>query len=247
MKRRTFIAALGSAAAWPLVAQAQQTGMPVVGVLVGYANDVSAEVGAFRQGLNEAGYFDGRNVMVETRFADGHFDRLPMLAAELVERKVDVLASMGGGLTAATAATKTIHVVALFASDPAKAGLVVSDNRPGGNVTGVNMLAASLGPKRFEVLHELLPKVDLIAVLANQTMPNPAVKVDLNGIVVAAQEVGQQPSVFYASTEREFEPAFAAMSQRGAKGLLVMTDPFFFQSPRANCVAGRALFNSRCV
>jgi putative tryptophan/tyrosine transport system substrate-binding protein len=178
-----------------VVAQGQAA-LPVVGVLVGYANDFTSEVGAFRQGLNETGYVEGRNVTIEYRWAEGHFDRLPALAAELIERKVDVLASMGGGLTAATAATKTIPVVAIFGSDPARDGLVASDNRPGGNVTGVNMLAASLGPKRFEVLHELLPKANLIAVLVNPTHPNPAVKTDLNDVTTAAHEAGQQLSFF---------------------------------------------------
>src|SRR5262249_10809531 len=138
--------------------------LPVVGVLVGYANNFTSEIAAFRQGLNETGYIEGRNVAIEYRYAEGNFDRLPALAAELVERQVNVLASMGGGLVAATAATKTIPVVTLFASDPTKSGVVASLNRPGGNVTGVNMFAVALGPKRFEVLRELIPKADLIAV-----------------------------------------------------------------------------------
>jgi putative tryptophan/tyrosine transport system substrate-binding protein len=226
MRRRAFIAALGGVAAWPLVARAQQA-LPVIGFL-GFGSPESYELylAAFRRGLSETGYVEGQNVTVEYRWVQDEFDRLPALAAELVDHRVDVIVAFGSVL-AAKAATATIPIVMNVASDPVALGLVASLNRPGGNVTGVNMLTYSLGTKRLELLRETVPNAKVIAVLVNPTNPSPGSAAATKEVEAAARAVGQRISVLSASSERDFEPAFVTFAEQGAGALLVMADPIF--------------------
>jgi putative tryptophan/tyrosine transport system substrate-binding protein len=227
MRRREFIAALGGAAVWPLVARAQQKAMPVIGFLgIGSPEKYASLLAAFRHGLNETGYVEGGNVVIEYRWAHDQFDQLPALAAQLLDRPVDVIVALGS-VFAAKAATATIPIVTAVASDPVAAGLVASLNRPGGNVTGVNMLTYSLGTKRFELLRETVPNTKVIAVLVNPTNPSPGSAAATKDVEAAARAVGQQISVLNAGSERDFEPAFATLVEQGAGALLVMADPIF--------------------
>jgi putative ABC transport system substrate-binding protein len=238
VKRREFITLLGAgAAAWPLAARAQQPAMPVIGFLASYSasGDAAAQnAAAFRQGLSEAGYVEGRNVMIDYRFGEGNYDRLPELAAELVRRQVNVLVAAGGSGLVAKAATMTIPIVTPIGGDPVSSGHVASLNRPGGNLTGVALFAYSLGPKRLEVLRELIPNAKLIAILANPT--NIEASSDTRDVEAAARAAGQRIAVLTAGSESEFEPAFAAMVQMRADALLVMADPYF-NSRRAQLIA----------
>ena len=229
MKRREFISLLGGAAAvWPLTARAQQPATPVIGFL----NTASPEpfahlVAAFRRGLGEAGYVDGQNVAIEFRWAEGRYDRLPALAAELVRRPVAVLATSGGdpALLAARAATTTIPIVFATGGDPVALGYVASLSRPGGNLTGVTQLTSMLEAKRIGLLLELVPKADPIAVLINPDWP--AAAAQLKDAQAAAASIGVRLVVLNASTESEFMPAFATLVQQRAGALTISADPFF--------------------
>ena len=229
MKRRAFITLLGGAAAvWPLAARAQQAAMPVTGFLSSRSPGESASVvGGFRQGLKEAGYAEGRNVHIAFRWAEGRYDRLPALAAELVDIQVTVILAAGGTQTglAAKAATSTIPIVNI-GSDPVADGLVASLNRPGGNVTGVSLLSGALTPKRLELLRELLlPTATIIGVLVNPNIPN--AEIESREIQAAARTIGQQIRVVSASTERDIDAAFASITQQGIGALVIGADAFF--------------------
>jgi putative ABC transport system substrate-binding protein len=237
MRRRDFITLVGGAAAWPVVARAQQPSMPVIGYLALTSRDPSANtIAAFRQGLNETGYVEGQNVAIEFRWAESQNDRLPALAAELVHRQVAVIVATGGPgpALAAKAATTTIPIIFNSGSDPIRFGLVASINRPGGNVTGVYMFTAAMDAKRLGLLHELVPTAAMIAVLMNPTYPN--AEVQTKEVHEAARTLGLQIQILRASTEQDLDTAFATLAQLRAKALLVCADPFF-NSRREHIVA----------
>jgi putative tryptophan/tyrosine transport system substrate-binding protein len=226
IERRKFLATLGGAAAWPLAARAQQ--MPVIGFLNGLGqNDRPNLPAAFRRGLGEAGYVDGRNVAIEYRFAENRLDRLPELTADLVGRKVNVIAATGGGapVLAAMAATKTIPIVFTTAGDPVQMGYVASLNRPGGNITGVSWFHGLLAGKALGLLHELVPNAAVVALFVNPKLPeSPRMRSDAQE---AARALGRQLLVLDASTASEIDAAFATMRERRAGALLIGADPFF--------------------
>jgi putative tryptophan/tyrosine transport system substrate-binding protein len=227
--RREFIATLGSAAAvWPLVARAQQPAMPVVGFLSGASSAPYAYiVAAFRQGLNEAGHVEGRNVTIEYRWAEGQNDRLPGLVADLVRRQVAIITTTGTPETlAAKAETRKIPIVFQVGTDPADIGLVPSLKRPGGNLTGVFNLNAEVGPKRLELLRELLPTAPVMALLVNPTSPTLAETLSRD-VQAAAHILGVQLHRLQASNEREIDDAFAALAQLRASALVIAPDVFF--------------------
>jgi putative ABC transport system substrate-binding protein len=228
MRRRDFITLLGGAAAWPVTARAQQAAMPVIGFMSARSPGDSAHlVEAFRQGLKDGGFVEGQNVTVEYRWAHGDYSRLPALARELVDRGVAVLLGIGGDASAlaAKAATSTIPVVFGMGSDPVQAGMVASLNRPGGNVTGVNLLANDLEPKRLGLLNELVPGTVMIGALLNPKFP-PATQ-QAKELREAAQAIGRPLIIFYASNDAELDAAFAALTERRAGALLSGADPFF--------------------
>jgi putative tryptophan/tyrosine transport system substrate-binding protein len=227
--RRKFLATLGGgAAAWPLAAWAQQRAMPLIGFLNGASpGEWTRVLTAFRGGLRESGFTEGQNVAIEFRWAAGRYDRLPALAADLVNRRVAVLVATGGTTTAvaAKAATSTIPTVFSTGGDPVKEGLVASISRPGGNRTGVSVLTTALAPKRLEILREVVPKASVIGVLLN---PNSAgAQPQLEDVEKAARVIDQQVRILRASSERDFEPAFATMAQTRIGALIVGADPFF--------------------
>jgi putative ABC transport system substrate-binding protein len=230
MKRREFITLIGGAAvAWPLAARAQQPAMPVIGFLNPTSPDTYADrLRALRQGLKDTGYVEGENVAIEYRSAEGQFDRLPALAAELVRRKVAVIATTGGNVLAlaAKAATTTIPIVFIVNEDPVRAGLVASLARPGGNLTGINILIGELVAKRLELLRELVPAATRVAVLVNPA--NAAItETTLRDIGPAARAMGLQIQVLNASTSREIDAAFATFVRERPDVLFVGPDPFF--------------------
>ena len=229
MRRREFITLLGGAAAWPLAARAQRPPMPVIGFLNGGSPDGYAPmVAVFREGLNDAGYFEGRNVAIEFRWARGHNDRLPVLAADLVRRQVVVIATGGtASALAAKAATTTIPIVFEGGADPVELGLVASLNRPGGNITGISNFSAPLAAKLFELLHGLIPNSSVIAVLVNPTSPDLALFITKDA-QAAGRALGQQIRILNASTEDEIDAAFATLAKLGAGALLIGGDTFFF-------------------
>jgi len=229
LKRREFITLLGgAAAAWPLAASAQQAGMPVIGFFNSASPDgYGPMVAAFRQGLKETGYVEGQNVTIEYRWADGQYDRLPALAADLVQQKVTVIAATTTpAALAAKAATSSVPIVFTTGGDPIKLGLVASLNRPGGNVTGSTQLSVELGPKRLELTRELFPGATTFALLVNPANPLAAtVSKDLQAV---ADTLGVWLHVLHASTEADFEAAFATAAQSRAAALVISTpDPWF--------------------
>jgi putative tryptophan/tyrosine transport system substrate-binding protein len=229
MRRREFITLIGGAAvASPLVARAQQPAMPLVGFMSARSPGDSAHlVAAFRRGMGEGGFVEGQNVAVEYRWANGEYDRLPALAADLVNRRVAVLVAIGGDVSALAAkrATSTIPIVFGSGSDPVAIGMVASINRPGGNVTGVNVLTNQMEPKRLGLLHELVPGVPLIGVLMNQNFP-PAAR-QLLDLEEASRTIGQRLFVAKASNDTELDAAFTALAQQQVRALLVAADPYF--------------------
>jgi putative ABC transport system substrate-binding protein len=229
MRRREFIALLGgAAAAFPLAARAQQQPMPVIGFLNSAAPEgYTPMVAAFRQGLKETGYIEDHNVSIEYRWAEGQFDRLPALAADLVRREVTAIAATGGlpPALAAKAATATIPIVFTVADDPVEVGLVASLNRPESNLTGVTTLNVEVGSKRLELLHELIPTATIMALLVNPTTPTAkAVSIDAQ---TTAGTLGLQLHVLHASVEREIDDAFAALAPLRAGAVAVANDPLF--------------------
>jgi putative ABC transport system substrate-binding protein len=229
MRRRDFIkVTVGSAAVWPLTARAQQPAMPLIGFLSSRSpNESEALVAAFREGLAEIGYVEGQNANIAFRWAEGQYDRLPQLAAELLKTQVAVIASVGGSVSAlaAKSATRTIPIVAVTGGDPVKVGLVASFNRPGGNITVVNPTSGLFIAKRLGLLRELVPTAALIGVLLNPKYPDSATQLD--DIDEAARTVGQQIYVVNASTEQDIDAAFASLSQQGIGALISGVDPFF--------------------
>jgi putative ABC transport system substrate-binding protein len=229
MRRREFVQLLGGvAAAWPLAARAQKKAMPVIGFLsTGVLDQAAATTAAFHQGLSDAGYIEGQNVAIEYRWAEGHYDRLPALAADLVGRKVDVIAVTGGGDVASRAAknaTSTIPIVFMGGGDPVAAGLVASLARPGGNLTGISFLTSGLYPKRLQLLSEAAPQARSVAMLANANGPD--TNDNLQEAAAAAETLGKKFIPLRVATDSDFEPAFASLDQQKIAALVVQTDPF---------------------
>jgi putative tryptophan/tyrosine transport system substrate-binding protein len=229
MQRREFITTIaGLAASWPLVARAQQPTMAVIGFLApGSAESDAYRVIAFRQGLNESGYVEGQHFTIEYRWAEGHYDRLPAMATELVHLQVAMIAATSTpAALAAKAATTTIPIVFEAASDPVKIGLVASLNRPGGNITGVTQRAEEVAPKRLEFLHELIPTARVMALLVNPTDPVLA-EPQAREALSAARALGLELHILNASSERDFDAAFAKLIELRAGGLVIGGDAFF--------------------
>jgi putative ABC transport system substrate-binding protein len=233
MRRREFITLFGGAATWPLTARAQQSAMPVIGFLSALTEETEPEgLAAFRKGLSEIGFVDGRNVAIDIRQANNDYTRLPQLAAELVHRPVEVIYANGGSVAAlaAKASTKSIPIVFAMGDDPVASGLVPSLSRPGGNVTGIAFLSTELGPKRLEMLKALVPAATHYALLVNPNAPN--TKSVVAGLSAAADSIGQHIEVFNAGNIREIDMAFADLARSGADALVV---------------GGTSLLNSRRV
>jgi putative tryptophan/tyrosine transport system substrate-binding protein len=229
MRRREFITLLGGAvAAWPLTAGAQQPAVPVIGFLSSRSSAESANhLEAFRKGLREAGYVEGQNVTIEYRWANGQYDQLPNLASELVSRQVGVIAAAGGNVTAlaASAVARSTPLAFIVGDDPVKLGLVSGLNRPGGNATGVSVFTTELGPKRLEILHELLPKTSNMGLLINPAYPGSATEVA--AVQALARRIAVTLLVLNASSEQEINTIFAALSQQQTKALLISADALF--------------------
>jgi putative ABC transport system substrate-binding protein len=241
IRRREFIATvLGSAAAtWPLRVRGQQPSVPVIGLLNTRVPGADPHLlAAFHRGLRETGYVEGQNVAIEYRWASNQYERLPALAADLVQRQVAVIAAIGSPTApVAKASTSTIPIVFIIGFDPVEFGLVSSLNRPGGNLTGVTVMGVELGSKRLELLHELLPTANIVAALVN---PNtPAAKTQSTELQTAAQALGLKLHVLHASTEQDLDAVFTKLLQLRAGGLVVGNDPFF--STRSEQLAALAL------
>ena len=229
MRRREVITFLRRAAAWPLAARAQQPAMPLIGFLGTRAASETPElVAAFRQGLGEAGFVEGRNVSIEYRWAENQYARLPNLAADLVGRRVEVIATPGStpAALAVRAATTTIPIVFSVGTDPVKLGLVASLNRPGGNLTGMTQLFSEVAAKQFELLQQLVPGVRVIGLLVNPNFPD--TEAITREVEVAAATLGKKLVVVSAGTETDFDPAFARLVQQRIGALLVPSEPFLF-------------------
>ena len=227
MRRREFITLLGGAAGWPVAARAQQPKMPVIGYLNSRSPDEDVHLlAAFHQGLKEAGYVERQNVTIEYRFAANHYDQLPALALDLVRRRVTAIAANGPAAQAAKTVTATVPIVFVAGFDPVEAELVTSLSQPSGNITGVAFLDVELGPKRLELLHELVPAARTIAVLINPSDPAraEATMMQLQG---AARILGMNVQVLHASSDHEIEMIFAGWAQLGAGGLVITGEPFF--------------------
>jgi putative tryptophan/tyrosine transport system substrate-binding protein len=228
MRRRDFVAAMGGAIAWPIAARAQRRALPVVGFLNGRsADDFSAALSLFHQALSEVGYVEDQNIKIEYRWADGHSERLPAMAADLVQRRIDIIFAAGGILPslAAKAATTTIPIVFLHGGDPVRLGLVSSINRPGGNITGLSNFADELDAKRLQLFLRLIPGARAVAVLAN---PDNSGDIEMRKeILEAAIKLGKPLHFLDARTENEIDRAFAQMVALDADGLFVESDPFF--------------------
>jgi putative ABC transport system substrate-binding protein len=228
MRRREFLGVLGggAGASWPLVAWAQQAVLPLIGFLhSGSSNLYARLVHAFQDGLNEAGYIEGRNIAIEYRWADGKYDRLPILAADLVLRQVAVIVANSPAIPAAKAATTTIPIIFQTGSDPVASGLVASLSRPGGNLTGVSTMNVELTPKRLELLREFVPTAIALALLVNPTNPN--ADIQSRDLKAAAVALGLQLHVLYASSERDFDTVFTTLAQLRVGGLVIAPDAFF--------------------
>jgi putative ABC transport system substrate-binding protein len=233
MKRRQFITLLGgAAAAWPLGARAQQPAVPVIGLLHPGSPEANARfVAGFRKGLGETGHVEGRNVLIEYRWGHGESTQLPELAADLVRRAVSVIVTPGGvaAAIAAKAATATIPIVFVIGADPVQAGLVVSLNRPGGNVTGITSMNSGLAAKQLELLHQLLQRDARFAALVNSS--NPQIRLVLTDVQAAAAAMGQPLDIVTATTNREITPAFKEAVQKRADAILISPDPLFASRP----------------
>jgi len=240
MRRRDFITLLGGAATWPIASKAQQPAMPVIGLIGTASGESEARLIPFRQGLKEAGYVEGQNVAIEYRWAEGHNDRFPALVADLVRREVTVVVSLGGtpGALGAKAATTTIPIIFQAGVDPVAAGLVTSLSRPGGNLTGISQLLTATVAKQMEVLHELVPKASVIALLVNPTNSIFSEAL-LRDLMAAARTLGLQLHVLQASSERDFDTAYATLLDLRA-GALVIGPDLFFLSQRDQLIAQAA-------
>jgi putative ABC transport system substrate-binding protein len=230
MRRREFITLLGGAVVWPRSVVAQLSSIPIIGFLTARSrNETTDNVAQFREGLREAGYREGETVSIEFRWASGEYDRLPVLAADLVQHRVSVIVTSGGNLSAqaAKAATTTIPIVSLLTDDPVQDGLVASLNQPGGNLTGVNFLTTSLEPIRLEFLHKLVPNAPNIAILVNPKNTLQA-EIELRDVPAAARALGLQVIVLRASDESTIDAAFTTIAEQGIEALLVASDTFFF-------------------
>jgi putative ABC transport system substrate-binding protein len=245
MRRRDFITLLGGGAAtWPLAARAQQPAMPVVGFLDAGSPEPSATlVAAYRKGLSEAGYVEGQNVTVEYHWLEGQYDRLPVLVADLVRRRVAVIATAGSPpvALAVKTATATIPIVFGFGADPVELGLVASLNRPGGNVTGATNMAGELGPKQLGILHELKPDATRFAALVE---PNtPVTEGRVRELLAAAATIGRTIEILYAGTNREIDTAFETLAQKQVDALVVTPSPsLLFYNRRVQVVTAAARY-----
>jgi putative tryptophan/tyrosine transport system substrate-binding protein len=232
MRRREFIGLIGGAVEWPLAVQAQQPAMPVIGFLGARSPDDSSRlVAAFRRGLKQSGFTEGQNVFIEYRWADGHYDRLAVLANDLVRREVAVIVTFGGApaALAAKAATATIPIVFVTGGDPVQLGLVASLNRPGGNLTGVSSLTNMVAAKQMELLHEVVPTATLVAFLVNPN--NPLTEPNTEDARAAARILGRQILFLNAGNDSDVDEAFTKLAQQHAGGLIVQSDPFFNSRP----------------
>jgi putative ABC transport system substrate-binding protein len=226
MRRREAIALIGGAVAWPLAARAQQPAMPIIGFLYpGLAETFAPRLTGFRKGLSETGFIEGRNVTIEYRWAGNEFDRLPELAADLVRRKVTVIATGGQGAIAAKAATTVIPIVFSVAVDPVEVGLVMGLSRPGGNLTGVTTLGLEVGPKRLQLLHEMIPTANSIGILVDPT--NPLSEALSRRLQAAAPSTRLQLHTLHASSDRDFDSAFATLLEMRTGGLVITTALLF--------------------